>query len=509
MGKDYALYLRKSRADVEAEARGEGETLARHRRALMALAAQRGLVVADVYEEIVSGDTIAARPQMQALLSAVSEGRYAGVLVNDADRLARGDGIDQGLVKQAFYSTGTLIITPIKTYDPANDADEDFFDFSLFMARFEYRKIKHRMQTGRKRSAAEGNYQSPKTTFGYKRVERADRSGWTLEPDPDTAPVVRQIYKWYLEGKTTPWIDGELYKAGVRGVEGGRINHGYVRNILRNPTYIGTVTWDKKVSKTVMENGQRITRRVKNDHPIVAENAHEAIVDRATWDAVQEMFATHKKLPKNTNAPTKNIFGGLVRCPFCRATMQRKEHVREPRETINCLTQNCPTKGITMSIMENSVLEFLEGWIVKYDAPQGADTPKEDPRAAEIDLLKKQLSAMDQQMDRLYDLVEQGVYAPQVFARRRDELQGRIDGAKTRLSELQNNPTTEESIRRILPKVKSVLEVYKLTTDPAEKNDLLKSIIDRIVYHKTKQGSRWANPADLLTLEIYPRIIQG
>lgn len=63
---EYAIYLRKSRADMEAEARGEGETLARHRKALFEFANRQGYHVSAVYQEIVSGDSIAARPQMQA-----------------------------------------------------------------------------------------------------------------------------------------------------------------------------------------------------------------------------------------------------------------------------------------------------------------------------------------------------------------------------------------------------------------------------------------------------------
>ena len=63
-----AIYLRKSRADLEAEAQGEGDSLARHRRTLLDLAKERGYFVADIKEEIASGERIAARPKMQELL---------------------------------------------------------------------------------------------------------------------------------------------------------------------------------------------------------------------------------------------------------------------------------------------------------------------------------------------------------------------------------------------------------------------------------------------------------
>lgn len=129
----YAIYLRKSRADIEAEARGEGETLARHRSQLLELARRQNLNITQIYEEIVSGESIAARPQMQQLLSAVNEGIFEGVLVMEIERLARGDTMDQGIVSQAFKFSGTKIITPTKTYDPANEFDEEYFEFNLFM----------------------------------------------------------------------------------------------------------------------------------------------------------------------------------------------------------------------------------------------------------------------------------------------------------------------------------------------------------------------------------------
>ena len=119
----YAIYLRKSRKDAEAEAHGEGETLARHKRVLLDYAKKNGLHITKIYEEIVSGESIAARPQMQRLLADVEQCFYNGVLVIEVERLARGDTIDQGIVAQAFKLSDTKIITPIKTYDPNNEFD--------------------------------------------------------------------------------------------------------------------------------------------------------------------------------------------------------------------------------------------------------------------------------------------------------------------------------------------------------------------------------------------------
>ena len=74
----YCLYLRKSRADSEAEALGEGETLARHEKALLDLAKKLNLNITAIYREIVSGETIAARPVITAGGRARHMGRCIG-----------------------------------------------------------------------------------------------------------------------------------------------------------------------------------------------------------------------------------------------------------------------------------------------------------------------------------------------------------------------------------------------------------------------------------------------
>ena len=83
---------------------------------------------------------------------------WDGALVMDVDRLARGDTIDQGRVQRAFFYSNTRIVTPNKTYDPANEYDNEYFEFSLFISRREYATIKRRMQRGRERSSSDGYY---------------------------------------------------------------------------------------------------------------------------------------------------------------------------------------------------------------------------------------------------------------------------------------------------------------------------------------------------------------
>ena len=155
---EYCLYLRKSRIDLEAEANGQGDTLARHRADLLKLARKRGLNITGCYEEVRSGESIAERPEMQRLLNDVEAGRWTGVLVMEVERLARGNTTDQGVVADTFKYSDTKIVTPNKVYDPGDEFDEEYFEFGLFMSRREYKTINRRLQRGRRASLSEGKY---------------------------------------------------------------------------------------------------------------------------------------------------------------------------------------------------------------------------------------------------------------------------------------------------------------------------------------------------------------
>ena len=110
--EQYVKYLRKSRFDRDYADLSIEETLKRHEAILDKLANDRGYYIAKTYYEVVSGESIAARPEIQKMLEEVSAGLYAGVLVVDVERLARGNGADQAYISQVFQFSGTKIITP-------------------------------------------------------------------------------------------------------------------------------------------------------------------------------------------------------------------------------------------------------------------------------------------------------------------------------------------------------------------------------------------------------------
>ena len=115
MNESVCIYLRKSRADREAEAHGEGETLARHERILLDLAKKKEYIVGAIYREVVSGETIADRPVMQQLLHEVESGMWDGVLVVEVDVLPEVTQSTKALY-QGLSSILTRRLLPLQKY---------------------------------------------------------------------------------------------------------------------------------------------------------------------------------------------------------------------------------------------------------------------------------------------------------------------------------------------------------------------------------------------------------
>ena len=289
----YSLYLRKSRADLEAEERGEGETLARHEKMLIELARRYGFSIGKIYREIVSGESIEARPVVQELLRDVESGRWKGVLVVEVERLARGDTMDQGRVAKSFKFSNTKIITPIKIYDPNDEFDEEYFEFGLFMSRREYKTINRRLQRGRVSSVKEGKYVGSVAPFGYDRVKLVKDKGYTLAKN-DEAPIVQKIFQLYAYNEIAiNEVVRQLNLAGYKPRKTKEWTISAVKDILSNPIYIGKIRWDSRKTVKEYRNGKIVNTRPRNENYTLCDGLHEPIIDMKTWNIVQEKRSKH------------------------------------------------------------------------------------------------------------------------------------------------------------------------------------------------------------------------
>ena len=428
----YAIYLRKSRADMEAEAKGEGETLARHQAQLMELAHRRDLNVTHIYKEIVSGENIAARPQMQLLLADISENKYDGVIVMEIERLARGDTIDQGVVAQAFKSTDTKIITPTKTYDPANEFDEEYFEFSLFMSRREYKTIRRRMEAGRLASCKEGNYIGTEAPYGYRKTHPAHKI-YTLEIVPEEAEVVKIMYNMYLEGKGPRAIVTELNRMGIPPKKNPVWEIASVKKILANPIYMGKIRWQSKSSGDALYDGR-----------------HEAIISEEIFNAVQDRKENHPLAKVSDYKTVKNYFHGILYCENCGKAMIRRVVTGKDYEHMHCRSYQCRGKVVSASLPE---IEEVLISAIKYRLSQIEEQAENDTNNPQIETdprkpITAELTRLKNQRDKLYDLLKRGIYDEAVFLERSAIINEKIQLRRSRAEKARNRGSASEVVRR-------------------------------------------------------------
>lgn len=522
---EYCLYLRKSRADAEAEERGEGETLARHERALLELAKKLRLNVTQIYREIVSGETIAARPVMQQLLSEVEQGMWAGVLVMEVERLARGDTVDQGLVAQTFKYSNTKIITPVKTYDPNNEFDEEYFEFGLFMSRREYKTINRRLQRGRVASIKEGKYVANRAPYGYERVRIANDKGWTLKPVPNEADIVKLIYELYTVGEKLPdntfrrlgvnLIARRLNEMKIKPKKGGDWVNASIRDILINPVYIGKVRWNWRHNVKKMVDGQIRISRPRSEDIIVTQGIHPPIITEETFNLAQELMKQNPPRPISEKKTVKNPLAGIVVCGVCGRRMVRRPYTNEGYpDTLMCSAPTCSNVSSHLHIVEERILRSIENWLGEYKMKwqlnnEQREYSQVDIKQKALDNQRSELDTLYKQLSKTHDLLEQGIYDTDTFLDRSRSLSERINSAQTDIAalekELEVEIMREDSAINIVPKVEHLLEVYRDLTSAKAKNDMLKDVLEKVVYVK-KSSTRWHGSPDDFEITLYPKI---
>lgn len=524
--EQYCLYLRKSRADIEAEARGEGETLARHERALLELAKKYQLNVTQIYREIVSGETIAARPVMQQLLSEVGQGVWAGVLVMEVERLARGDTIDQGIVAQTFKYSGTQIITPAKTYNPDNEYDQEYFEFGLFMSRREYVTINRRLQRGRIASVKEGKFVGNKPPYGYKRVAIPNDKGYTLEIIPTEADVVRLIFEWYTHGVQqdddsrqrigTQLIARRLNSMNIPSATNKQWMLATVRDILTNPVYIGKVRWNWRSGVKKMVGGRVQISRPRNSDVLICNGLHPAIVAEDVFNLAQDYMKRNPPRPVKAGSPVKNPLAGLVVCGECGRRMVRRPYTKRTHsDTLICAAPECHNVGSDLALVESKILDALREWLDGYKLRWRAGNFPDEPSQVKVlehalAKSKSELQKLSQQLSKTHDLLEQGIYDTETFLQRSREISGRISAERENIASLDKSLREETAragcVENIIPNVEKLLDVYQQLPTPQDKNDMLKGVLEKVVYIK-KRSARWKDVSpDDFEITIFPKI---
>ena len=477
-----AIYLRKSR-DEDNETRDV--TLARHEKMLRDYCERNDLIIKKIYKEVVSGESISARFEMQKLLIDVKAGMFDAVCVIELERLSRGNQADQAEILEVFKKSGTKIHTLTKIYDLAsdNEIDEEFFEFGLFMSRREYKTICRRLLRGRISALLEGYYTGSVLPFGFSK-EKRDK-GFVLIPDDKEADVVKIIFNKYVSGDGLTEIAHQLNACGLMQRNGKAWQPQRIREVLKNQTYIGML----HVKNAKIENEW-------------TQGKHEPLIEPEIFAQAQRRL-TSKAPNVRRSLKIINPLASLVKCSECGSAMVMKVNGAKVRY-LSCNTLDCPTLSNKFDDVESQLLleltEALRGFQKYIDDNSSRIELKASERANLAVRIDAEIKKKDAMLERCCELLEEGIYSKEKYLQRVKILEDELNGLLETRQQLSDDKDEQEieSIKTGIPILERCILKYD-QMDVKAKNEILRSLIEKIEYNKQSRKEKF-------TLKIYMKI---
>lgn len=499
------MYLRKSQSDDPSESLED--TLSRHEIDLQDLAIKlfgARIPEENILREIVSGETISDRPEMQKLLKMIESPKVKGVFTIEPQRLSRGDWEDGGKVLSVFRYTNTLIYTPRMTYALTNEMDYKLFKMELSQGHDYLEYTKMIFARGKSASVKAGNFIGNKAAYGYDRVKCDKR--YVLMPNNE-ADVVRYIFDLYVNhnlGYSN--ICYKLEELGIKPPKGEQWANTSIFDIVSNPVYIGKIRWNARKTEKKYVDGQLVKTRPRNKNFELYDGKHDPIIDLETFNKAQDKLGRNTKEKKFTEL--KNPLAGIIFCENCGKAMVYREFnskgIAKCAPRVLCPNQvKCGTKSVRFSVLYDSVVqaitEIYKDFEIKYKNDEDANV---DYYQNIINDLEKKLEKLEERQTKLYDLFEDGTYTKDIFLMRNRKLAEERESLKQNLKRAKENIPMTKSYEECVMTFHDVLENLKDDTVPIKvKNNLLKEIIERIDYHNCESKTN-RNDDNQISLKI-------
>jgi len=532
---EIVVYLRKSRSDdpmLSVE-----EVLQKHETILDEWCVKNldtKIPETNKFREVVSGETIDDRPEIQKVLRMVESPKIKAILVVEVQRLSRGDLEDAGRLIKLLRFTNTFIITPPKTYNLQDEYDRDIFERELKRGNefLEYqRKI---MNRGRLLSVSQGNYIGSTPPYGYDRVwiTEGNRKCPTLAINKEQADALRMAADMLLnKNMGVHRICNAFDDLGIPPPKGEYWSPASLRDILQNIHNIGKVKWNCQKTVTTVKDGEIIKTRPKSQEGeyLIYDGKHEAIFTEETYNAiVEKLHISHKARP---NTKLQNPFASLVTCQCGRAMTLRfykkKDGTERCSPRLICDNQiRCNTGSCTFDELFKGVCNILEQSIADFEICLNNN----DDNSVELhqklinnlekklkDLEAKELSQWEAQADpnpenRMPQAIFKQLNAK--LLKEKNDVQQALNNAYASMPEPVN-------YKEKIIKLKDALSALNNPNIDAEaKNLCLKSCIERIEYKREKPerlkklpgekkgtrfktvGGLWTNPPIELEIKL-------
>ena len=498
-----AIYCRLSRDDDLA---GDSNSIIHQKDMLTRYARERNFPNVSVYSDDGWSGTNFERPDWKRLISDIEAGKVGIVLVKDLSRVGR-DYLRVGFYTEVtFPQNGVRFIAVNNGVDSANQSENDFAPFLNIMNEWYARDIskKRRISNKIKGNAGEPMGQPP---YGYIK-DPNDPKHWIV--DDEAAQVVRRVYSMTLEGFGTEQIAAQLEKDDVltpraywltKGIKRPgkgkqqpptKWNSSTITKILSLQEYCGDILNFKTYSKSYKNK-----KRIDNDREnwVVFQDVHEAIIERAVYEQVQQKRGKIRK--RRTNNGEHNMFSGLLVCADCGSNLHFHFNQGNPEiKYFNCSNYKgnrgtcTSTHYVRVDFLEEVVLgeirrltkfaSLYEDEFVKAVIGHSQQAEQTDRKLKEKEL--RTLLARDEELDGLFERIYEdnvsGKLSDDRFAkmsRRYEEEQKELaEKIKKLRSEIEKQSSRSMTTDMFIGLVRKYTRARKLT--PRMLNELVEKI---------------------------------
>ena len=499
-----ALYPRLSHED---ELQGESNSISNQKRILETYAKQNGFSNLRWYTDDGYSGANFQRPGFQAMLADIEAGKVGTVIVKDMSRLGR-NYLQVGMYTEMIFPQKGVRFIAINDGVDSAQGENDFAPLRNIFNEWLVRDTSKKIKAVKRSKGMSGKPITSKPVYGYLMDEDEN-----FIIDEEAAPVVRQIYSLCLAGNGPTKIARMLTEQQIptpgtleyrRTGSTRRYHPGYeckwatntVVHLLENREYTGCL-----VNFKTEKPSYKLKHSIENppEKQAVFENHHEPIIDRETWERVQELRKQRKRPNRYDEV---GLFSGILFCADCGSVMYQQRYQTDKRKqdcyicgsykkrTADCTAHFIRTDLLTAGVLSN--LRKVTSYAAKHEArfmklliEQNEDGGKRRNAAKknELEAAEKRIAELSAIFKRLYEDSVTGRISDERFTELSADYEAEQKELKERAARLREELSKAQEATANAEKFMNV--VRRHTTIEELTPTLLREFVEKIVVHET------------------------
>ena len=499
-----ALYPRLSHED---ELQGESNSISNQKRILETYAKQNGFSNLRWYTDDGYSGANFQRPGFQAMLADIEAGKVGTVIVKDMSRLGR-NYLQVGMYTEMIFPQKGVRFIAINDGVDSAQGENDFAPLRNIFNEWLVRDTSKKIKAVKRSKGMSGKPITSKPVYGYLMDEDEN-----FIIDEEAAPVVRQIYSLCLAGNGPTKIARMLTEQQIptpgtleyhRTGSTRRYHPGYeckwatntVVHLLENREYTGCL-----VNFKTEKPSYKLKHSIENppEKQAVFENHHEPIIDRETWERVQELRKQRKRPNRYDEV---GLFSGILFCADCGSVMYQQRYQTDKRKqdcyicgsykkrTADCTAHFIRTDLLTAGVLSN--LRKVTSYAAKHEARfmkllieqnEDGDRRRNAAKKKELKAAEKRIAELSAIFKRLYEDSVTGRISDERFTELSADYEAEQKELKERAARLREELSKAQEATANAEKFMNV--VRRHTTIEELTPTLLREFVEKIVVHES------------------------